>query len=238
MNNPLVSVIMSVYNGEKYLRESIESILGQTFKDFEFIIINDGSTDKSENIIKSFNDPRIKLISRSNKGLVASLNEGIEKSLGKYIARMDSDDISESERLEKQINFLKSNPDISVVGSWAKKINENSQIIEEMNYPPAKNKEIKKYSLFHNPFIHPSIMFKKEIIKKIGLYNPFFKNAEDYEFWSRVLASFQVANLPLSLLRYRINQAGITRSRNMKMRAMSLLARLLILARVFFRLPI
>ena len=108
---------MPVYNGEKYLQEAIESILNQTFKDFEFIIINDGSTDKTLEIIKSFTDPRIKLITQENRGIIYSLNKGITESRGKYIARMDADDISLPERLEKEYRFLEQNPNYGIVGT-------------------------------------------------------------------------------------------------------------------------
>src|SRR5665647_1469233 len=119
MKSPKVTVLMSVYNSESFLAEAIDSILGQTFKDFEFLIINDGSKDKSLEIIKNRakNDPRIRLISRPNKGLVKSLNEGLAKARGEYIARMDSDDISLKTRLKKEVDFLDSHPDVGMVGS-------------------------------------------------------------------------------------------------------------------------
>lgn len=119
---PQISVIMSVYNGEKYLREAIDSILNQTFTHFEFIIVNDGSTDKSLNIIKSYNGSRIILVQQENKGLAAALNEGIKIAKGKYIAMMDADDISLPTRLEKQIQFMEAHPEYVAIGSWANKI--------------------------------------------------------------------------------------------------------------------
>ncbi|HAS7841575.1 TPA: glycosyltransferase family 2 protein, partial [Vibrio cholerae] len=127
MSSPKISVVMSVYNGEKYLGEAIDSILKQTFSDFEFIIINDGSTDKTLEIIKSYmkKDDRIVLVSRENKGLIVSLNEGLDLAKGQYIARMDADDISIKSRFEKQIEFLDSNPDIGVCGTWVEVFGEN-----------------------------------------------------------------------------------------------------------------
>ena len=126
---PKVSVLMSVYNGEKYLKEAIKSILGQSFKDFEFIIINDGSIDKTEKIIKVFNDKRIVLINQENIGLTKSLNNGLKLAQGDYIARMDADDVALSYRLEKQVKFLDSNPHIFLVGSSCYLINESNLLI-------------------------------------------------------------------------------------------------------------
>jgi len=118
MDRPKISVIMSVYNGEKYLREAIESILNQTFRDFEFIIINDGSTDKTSEILSSYNDPRIVIINnKRNIGLTKSLNKGLKMVKGEYIARQDADDVSLPERLERMVNFLDMNRDVGLLGS-------------------------------------------------------------------------------------------------------------------------
>ena len=116
-NDPKISVVMAVYNGEKYLREAIDSILNQTFKDFEFIIVNDGSTDRTREILESFIDPRIVLIHQEHMGLTKSLNRGIALAKGKYIARQDADDISMAERLEKQFNFLESHENVALLGT-------------------------------------------------------------------------------------------------------------------------
>lgn len=237
MNNPKISVIMSVHNGGEYLKEAIQSVLNQTCADFEFIIINDGSTDNSLSIINSFQDQRIKLISRENKGLVQSLNEGMKLATGEFIARMDADDISLPERFSRQVEFLKKNPDIYLCGTWAKTIDANDKITGEYTYPPLTHDKIKKYLLLHNSFIHPSVMFKKEVINKVGVYNKKYKHIEDYEFWTRVLKNFKTANLPEFLLKYRINQTGITRSKNLEMRINGLMIRLLVLSRLFLNLP-
>ena len=130
MKNPKVTVLMSVYNGEKYLQEAIDSILEQTFKDFEFLIINDGSTDKTGEILESYHDLRIKIINNEkNIGLTKSLNKGLKLARGEYIARQDADDISMPERLEKEVEFLETHQDYAVVGAFAKIINKNSEIL-------------------------------------------------------------------------------------------------------------
>lgn len=163
---PLISVVMPVYNAELYLDEAIQSITNQTYKKFEFIIINDGSTDKSLEIIKKYKDEysRIVLISRENKGLVFSLNEGISKAKGKYIARMDADDISLSTRLEEQVAFMEENQEIGVCGSWVEVFGDNRKnTIWKM---PKSNEELKTRLLFSVPVAHPSVMMRKEILDK------------------------------------------------------------------------
>lgn len=227
---PKISVVMSVYNGEKFLKESVSSILNQTYRDFEFIIIDDGSTDSSLEILRDFKkeDSRIKLVSRENKGLTRSLNEGIKLAQGEYIARMDSDDISMPERFEKQIAFLEKNKDIALCGTWAINIDENGNEIGKYK-TPIMSKEIKKTILFHNPFIHPSVMIRKEIINNIGVYNEKIKYAQDYEYWLRVIKKNKVANLDDFLLKYRIGKKSMTRRSNMPMRLEGLFMRLVYL---------
>jgi len=155
MNNPLISVVLSVYNAEKYLVEAIKSILNQTFKDFEFIIINDGSTDKSLEIIESYQkeDERIILISRENKGLIASLNEGIEKAKGKYIVRMDADDISLSTRFEEQVKIMEENQNIGLCGTSVIVFGNN--IKNDVWKLSKDDKTIKTELLFSSPLFHP-----------------------------------------------------------------------------------
>jgi glycosyltransferase involved in cell wall biosynthesis len=184
----MVSVLMPVYNGEKYLREAIKSILNQTFTNFEFIIINDGSTDNSLYIIKSFKDNRIKIIeNKENLGLIKTLNKGINLAQGKYIARMDADDIALPKRLEKQIEFLEKNPKYSFVGTRAKYIYNNSNTAT-INEPFIKfeEEEILFWSFFYCPFVHPSILIHKNILEKY-YYNNDYKAAEDYHLWVTLL---------------------------------------------------
>lgn len=229
---PKISVIMSVYNGEKFLKESVLSILNQTYADFEFIIINDGSTDLSLEILKDFEekDKRIRLISRENKGLTPSLNEGIKLAQGEYIARMDADDISMPERFEKQITFLEENKEITLCGTWAINIDENGNEIGEYK-TPITNKEIKKNILFHNPFIHPSVMIRKSVFEKVGLYNEEFKHIEDYELWTRVIPRFKTANIQDFLLKYRLTSSGVTKKNRKIMLLKGVVVRILYLIR-------
>jgi glycosyltransferase involved in cell wall biosynthesis len=211
---PKVTVLMPVYNGEKYLREAIDSILNQTFTNFEFLIIDDGSTDKSLKIINSYQDHRIRLVQNfTNKGIAHSLNSGIDIARGEYIARMDCDDISLSERLEKQINYLEKNLEIGILGTPCilfTNIDKNDRL-----YPvPITDLEIRWTILLSNPFAHPSIVMRHSILSKNKLKYNTDINAnfvEDYELWIRFLQYTKGENLKEPLLKYRLEN-GVTNS--------------------------
>lgn len=213
MNFPLISVILPVYNGALYLGEAIESILNQTFKDFEFIIINDGSKDKSEDIIKSYNDKRIKYYSQENRGFGATLNRGINLSNGKYIARIDADDISYPERFQKQINFFNNNPSYSMVGTWSRIIPDGVKI--RYHKHPTEDLVLKFFLLFNNPFVHSSIMIKREVFENVGFFreNKDRYPCEDYELWSHVARYGKIANIPEVLVIYRESSNSMTRDK-------------------------
>jgi glycosyltransferase involved in cell wall biosynthesis len=210
--NDLISVILPVFNGEKYLSESIESILNQTYANFEFIIINDGSSDKSLKIINKYNklDKRILVISRGNKGLIASLNEGIEKSKGKYIARMDQDDISLPRRLEEQLSFMKKNIDIGVCGSWVEVFGEG---IKPYRWKlSCSNERLKTELLFSACFAHPSVMIRRRTLTESNLYyDKNFLNAEDFGLWTELSSVTNFANINKVLIKYRIVNTSVTR---------------------------
>lgn len=194
-----ISVLMPVYNTkEVYLRASIESVLSQTFTDFEFIIVNDGSTNNAEEVILSYKDSRIKYVKQENQGIVGALNNGWSKASGKYIARMDSDDIAYPERFAKQVKFLEENPEYSLVGSWAKIIPSNNVI----KLP----QDIKVMDLLADcMFIHPSIMFRKADFEKFNLqYETGFEYAEDYCMYARAVKYLKMTNLQEVLLDYRV----------------------------------
>jgi glycosyltransferase involved in cell wall biosynthesis len=197
---------MPVYNAEKYLSEAIQSILNQTFGNFEFLIINDGSTDNSLSIIKGFDDARIRLIDHpGNMGLVSSLNEGLKIAGGQFIARMDADDISNTNRLQSQFDLLLANPEVGLVGCHMDIIDENKKVIGERIYQTSHD-AIKVESLFRCPVPHPGVMFRKDsFINNNLFYNPSFSYyAEDYELWQRALSILKFANVNAKLLLYRI----------------------------------
>lgn len=209
-----ISVVMSVYNTkEEHLREAIESILNQTYSNFELIIINDGSQNNPENIIQSYNDDRIKYYSQENRGISASRNFGTKVSTGEYIAVMDSDDISLPTRLEKEINFLESNPEYSLVGSCFEVFprNDIGKMMEEPKY----------FDFLHNCWLmHSSVMFRKSDFEKYNLYyNENLNCAIDYDLWCRAVKYLKFYNIQEVLLKYRVEGQGIaTRRRDERIR--------------------
>jgi glycosyltransferase involved in cell wall biosynthesis len=211
-NLPLVSVIIPIYNGAAYLREAIESILLQTYSNFELIIINDGSKDESASIIKQFHDPRIRYFNQANQGLASTLNRAIELARGEYVARQDQDDISLPQRFEKQVAFLQTYPDHGMVGTWAEII-EGTKITGRIHQHPAENAVLKFDLLFNNPFVHSSMMIRKSVFNKVGLYSidKTRQPPEDYELWSRVAREFEVANIPEPLVLYREMPGSMSR---------------------------
>jgi glycosyltransferase involved in cell wall biosynthesis len=187
---------MSVYNGEKYLNEAIDSILGQTIKDFEFLIVNDGSTDKTGEILKSYNDPRIKIINNEkNIGLTKSLNKGLKLARGEYIARMDADDISMPERLEKEVDFLEIHQDYAVVGTFVKILNKNSEIVRLWDRP-IKNTEIREFLRKDNCIVHGSVMVRKSSLHNVGFYDKLMVRSQDYDLWLKLSEKYCLANIP------------------------------------------
>lgn len=217
MNSSFVSIIMSVYNGEKYLDESIQSILNQTYQDFEFIIIDDCSTDNSAEIIQKYTnqDSRIQFLKKEKniglKGFVENLNIGIQKSRGKYIARMDQDDFAFPNRLEKQVEFLNLHQDVFLVGTSMTLMNENSEEYSEKK-ALTNFDEIKKRIIIDNPIFHPTIMFRNE---PNLFYRDKFYASEDFDFYLRLITSGKkIENLEEPLLRYRILNSSMSREGN------------------------
>ena len=230
IKEPKISVAMAVYNGEKYLREAVDSILNQTFTDFEFIIINDGSTDRTREILESYNDPRIVLINQEHIGFTKSLNKGIALAKGDYIARQDADDISMPERLEKQLEFLENNKNVALLGTAAKIVDERGMYFQTIEFPcdySSIQKGIKRY----NPFIHGSVMFKREYFFDLGGYRDFFWTSQDYDLWLRFIEKYEVANLLTSLYKRRIVPHSITLKNIVLQKKMSRFAKQLAKAR-------
>ncbi len=201
---PTVSVLLTVYNEKPYLRRAVQSILDQTFEDFEFIIINDGSTDGSKDLLDRFAhcDERIRCVHQENKGLIASLNRGLNMAHGKYIARMDADDIAHPERLQAQVRFLDTNPDIGVLGTQVEWINDSGKADGEWNFPTDPD-QVAWRLLFGTCLCHPSVMMRASLVQDLGGYTAWATHGEDYELWTRALLKSRLANLPETLLKYR-----------------------------------
>lgn len=203
-HDPKITVLMSVYNSEKYLKEAIESILNQTFADFEFLIMDDHSNDDSVRIINNYHDERIKFIRNEVRlGLASSLNKGIRLARGVYIARMDADDISLSTRLERQNDFFDNHKDIGVIGAQAELIDANGKTLGKTQ-KFTTHALIKWTNLFSSSMLHPTIFARKELLEK-NLYNENFSNSQDYELWSRLLKKTRFENIDECLLRLRIH---------------------------------
>lgn len=210
---PKVTVLMAVYNGESYLREAIDSVLNQTFQDFEFLIINDGSNDSTWEILNSYNDPRIQLVNNDrNLGLTRSLNKGLELAQGEFIARQDADDISEPERLVEQIAFLETHPEVALVGTWYKEIDAQGKLIGNTELP-CNCIQIRWHILFYCPFVHSAVMLRKSIVlEQIGFYNEALTYSMDYELWYRIARKLPIANLNKFLVRLRVNPHSMTQT--------------------------
>ena len=205
----LVSIILPVYNGEQYLKMAVDSVLSQTYTNFELIIINDGSTDTSAEIIESYSDERIKLITQlKNIGYVYRLNEGIRISKGNFIARIDSDDLWNPNKLSTQIKAFNNNDNLFFVATDFNKIDKNGEIFsteKSSNINNLRNSILKRCFICHS-----AVMFKKEIIHTVGTYNEKIKYAEDYDYWIRILAKYKGFILPEVLTDYRITNESVS----------------------------
>lgn len=211
VKTPKISVLMSVYNAQEYLDHAITSILEQTFMDFEFIIINDGSTDRSLEIIKNFDDPRIRLIDRENKGLTASLNEAIELAEGEYLARQDADDFSHPERFEKEVARLEADPGLGLIGSNYVVVDERDNPVNQTNVFTHPD-DLKVAEALSNQFGHGSVMMRAETVEEVGPYDPAVGIVEDYDLFVRISHVARIANIKEPLYYWRRNPVGVSLS--------------------------
>lgn len=223
--DPIVTVVMPVYNAGLFLSEAVESILNQAFQNFELLLFDDCSTDNSISIIKSFHDERIKsFFSPVNRGYVHHLNEGLRIAKGKYIARMDADDISDLQRLERQVTFMENNPQIGICGTSITVIDNNNKIVRNELYE-VEDSKLRVKLMINSCFAHPSVIFRKNVLKEHNLfYNPDLMPAEDYALWCELSAVTKLANLPETLLKYRSHEEQITkRKRHLQRQAASVI---------------
>ncbi len=208
--NPEVSIILPIHNGEKFLRNAILSVQNQTYKNWELIVINDESTDNSENIIEEFriSDHRIKVFQRPKSGIAKSLNFGLKKAIGQFIARIDSDDLWLPAKLEFQIRHFQSNKNLYLLGTSVELIDEEGLLLtRQKSFNALKflsGREIKLKLLRNNLFCHSSVVFRIEMVNLIGYYDENFKNSEDYEYWIRAAKSVNCEITNKILVQYRI----------------------------------
>ncbi len=212
MNTPTVSVIMSVYNAERFVAAAVESILCQTFKNFEFLIVDDGSTDRSHAILKRYaaTDSRIRLFSRSNAGYVTALNDLLQLSQGKFIARMDADDVAQLDRFQLQVARLQQEPDLVCVGGAHAMIDERGRWLTCLAMPET-HEEIQALALAgHTPINHPCAMMRRSAVLQVGAYNTAMTPCEDLDLWLRLGELGRLANLKEMVLKYRIHANSVS----------------------------
>ena len=223
MTIPMISVVMSVFNGERFLCEAIESILNQTISDFEFVIIDDGSTDKTVSILDFYQrrDRRVHVYRQENLGLIRSLNRGCGLARGKYIARMDADDIACRGRLARQIEFMEAHPTIGVLGGAVEFIDATGKVLSLARYP-IEDCEIRAALLDSSVFWHPTTVFRREVFVSVGGYRSIV-DAEDYDLWLRIADKFELANLDSVVLKYRIHpyQVSVRKCRQQALSAVA-----------------
>lgn len=215
-NMPVISVLMAAHNAQRWLRLSIDSILNQTLPEFEVVVVDDGSTDGTLEILRDYSlrDSRVKILDLPKKvGLARALNLGLSQCRGAFVARMDADDIAHPRRLEIQLEYLRSHPDIGIVGSQAITIDATGKK-QGLVLMPCEPAAVKWHSIISNPFIHPSVMFLRSLLEENECtYDPELNSAQDYDLWSRLLAAASGANLSRPLLLYRVSDASITSQR-------------------------
>jgi Glycosyl transferase family 2 len=225
---PAISVIMSVYNGAQYLFSAVQSILDQDFTDFEFIIVNDGSTDDSIDILREMaaRDARIRLIDRENRGLIYGLNELIAAARAPYLARMDADDAAMPRRLGLQYAFMEANPDVGVLGTNTHELDENGRVFACHDFYPDEPVGIAAMLKLRPPVCHPATMIRTALMREIGGYRPAFSHAEDYDLWLRLSRVTVIRNLPERLLLYRRSDNQISQKHAMQQSISAKIARL------------
>jgi glycosyltransferase involved in cell wall biosynthesis len=203
---------MPVFNGERFLRQALESILHQSLRDFEFVIIDDGSTDRSTSILESYSrqDARARVFRQDNQGIVESLNRGCGLARGKYIARMDADDVCAPGRLEQQVTFLEAHPLVGLLGCGVYDNIDVDGAVLYTSFLPEDNDTIQRTLVERWCFLHPSIMFRRELHNTVGGYRKEFEGAEDHDFILRILEHSQAHNLQQRLISYRVNPNGLS----------------------------
>lgn len=230
---PLVSVLMTMYNADTHLRAAVQSILNQTMRDFELIIVDDGSTDESVALMKNWDDPRIRLIQNPvNKGQTLCLNQGLALARGDWVARQDADDISLPSRLETQINAVTKNPGLTLIGSQAWIIDHAGKFEGTLNLP-LEMESLEWASLFENPFVHTAVMYRRDQITNLGGYDESFAICQDYELWLRILRIHRGINLSARLVQYRHTAQSLSQSGRSTVDAESLRVRTILWDQIF-----
>lgn len=207
---PRVTVLIPAFNAERFIGSAVQSILDQTFTDFELLIVNDGSTDDTIGVVRRFEDPRLRLVDQDNKGVAGALNRGLAEAQGDLIARMDADDIAYPARLERQVTFLDENPRLSVVGSSYRMVQQDGSLITHVRVVQ-RPFDVRRDLQARCPLGHPTVMYRRSAVLAVGGYSPEWEPAEDWDLWWR-LRGYGIANLPDTLLDYRYLPTSAARS--------------------------
>ncbi len=222
---PEISAAMPVYNGARWLAEAVDSVIGQSYSNFELLVVDDGSTDETPRLLDNYanRDKRIRVFRQSHSGLVAALNRCLAEARGSLFARLDADDRVSAKRFEAQISFLKANSDFGLIGSWARKIDANGKPRGQIT--PETDPELLSQQLMRaNPFLHSSVTMRTELARRLGGYRPAFEAAEDYDLWLRFAEVSKVTNLPEWLIDYRWHSENVTRRKTIRQSFSSRLA--------------
>jgi glycosyltransferase involved in cell wall biosynthesis len=210
MTGPAVTVLLPVFNGERYLRTAIGSILSQTFSDFELLVVDDGSADRSATVAASTGDARVRVVANErNLGLARTLNRGLQEAQGTWIARQDADDLSHPQRLERQMSYLAQHPDVVLLGTQARMVDDRGRLVRAVERP-CEPASIRWWQMFDNSFLHTSVVFHRQAVLDLGGYDASLGRSQDYELWSRLVRTHPTANLPDALVSYRAHPASVT----------------------------
>ncbi|MDB5295179.1 MAG: glycosyltransferase, partial [Phycisphaerales bacterium] len=211
MSIPLVSFVLPVHNAGEHLAAAVESVLAQTYGDFEVLAINDGSTDGSRDVLAGYRDPRVRVIDQPNAGLVATLNRGVREARGAWVARMDADDVCLPHRLERQMAHLAARPELDLLGGWVATIDEAGRLLADVVPFPVTHEALWG-SIGRRPWVmcHPAVVFRRAAAVDAGLYDPAYKHAEDAEFFARLMTRGRVENLPAVVLKYRLRRGAVS----------------------------
>jgi glycosyltransferase involved in cell wall biosynthesis len=222
---PCVSVIMPVRDGARWIGEALASLQAQSFADFELIVVDDGSQDRTAHIVaQAQGDARIRLLPQPPLGLVAALNRGLEAAHGEFIARLDADDRAHPARLARQVELLRAQPELGLIGSWAEIIDADGRTLGRLR-PPADPDALATMLMWRNPMLHSSTMWRADLTARVGRYRAAFEAAEDYDLWLRMAEHGRIANIPEYLLQYRRHDAGVTGRRKLRQLFSARLAR-------------
>ena len=209
---PRVSVLMSVHNGMPWLGEAVESVLAQTWRDFELVIVDDGSTDGTADFLARLTDPRVHLLTQARAGLTASLNRAVRESTGRLVGRMDADDMARPERLARQVEFLNAHPEVGLLGSGCREVTVSGAVVRTLR-PPLDDAALRARLIRVNPFIHSSVVIRRDVLDRVGLYDERLAVAQDYDLWLRVARVTRMANLPDPLVTRRLRPDRVSRAR-------------------------